>query len=314
MGAKKLIILSAAAFLLIGCAKHEDISSEDEKESTSETKATYNITWRNDDGSILKSDTGVKEGSMPSYNGTPTKEGDAKYEYVFSGWDPALAVVTSNQAYTATYDKVVSQSWKISHGVVPMFDEQASFTYGLYPPEEISDEALIETLSEITPTGLPDSWVEYNYDYYATFNSKWFACKPVEWKVVQIEDNETETVYTAISTNIIDGWIFDNDRNDNVYSSSDIKVWLNQQFYNSAFYLGDEYLKAINSGSEKISLPSEGFMNNAEYGFNGNSDRIAEDTDYAKARQYNTDLQIYWTSSIKNGTYVLVVNGLGSLN
>ena len=55
-------------------------------------------------------------------------------------------------------------------------------------------------------------------------------------------------------------------------------------------------------------------MNNAEYGFNGNSDRIAEDTDYAKARQYNSDLQIYWTCSIKNGTYVLVVNGAGSLN
>ena len=65
--------------------------------------ASYTITFKNWDGSVLQS-TQVEEGQMPQYTGaTPTKPSDSQYSYTFSGWTPQIVAATADATYTATY-------------------------------------------------------------------------------------------------------------------------------------------------------------------------------------------------------------------
>jgi len=65
---------------------------------------TYTITWKNWDGTTLKTDTNVAYGTTPSYDKTtPVKTADAQYSYTFSGWSPSISNVTGDKTYTALF-------------------------------------------------------------------------------------------------------------------------------------------------------------------------------------------------------------------
>ena len=71
------------------------------------TTREYEITWKNHDGTTLDTDI-VKYGVTPEYSGaTPTKASDSKYNYTFSGWNPGIAAVTSDEVYTAVFEKAL---------------------------------------------------------------------------------------------------------------------------------------------------------------------------------------------------------------
>ena len=64
----------------------------------------FTITWKNYDGTILKTDTDVTYGSLPTYDGsTPTKDPTVANVYTFNGWTPNIVVVTNDAIYTATF-------------------------------------------------------------------------------------------------------------------------------------------------------------------------------------------------------------------
>ena len=64
---------------------------------------TFTIKFVNDDGTELQSVT-VAYGEMPAYTGkTPVKPADTDYTYKFRGWEPAIASVTGEATYKATY-------------------------------------------------------------------------------------------------------------------------------------------------------------------------------------------------------------------
>ena len=70
----------------------------------------YTVTWKNDDGTELKTDT-VDYGTTPVYNGTtPTKAADAHYVYVFKEWSPSITAVTGDITYTAVYDEIPNEN------------------------------------------------------------------------------------------------------------------------------------------------------------------------------------------------------------
>lgn len=65
--------------------------------------AKYNVTFVNDDGTLLYT-TEVTEGETPVYEGVaPEKAANAQYSYTFAGWSPELAPATEDAVYTATY-------------------------------------------------------------------------------------------------------------------------------------------------------------------------------------------------------------------
>ena len=65
---------------------------------------TYNVIWRNWDGSWLDVTRDVYD-VLPDYEGpTPARPSDDSYFYVFAGWTPEIKVVTEDTEYTAVYN------------------------------------------------------------------------------------------------------------------------------------------------------------------------------------------------------------------
>ena len=95
---------------------------------------SYTVTWKNSDGSTLKTEQ-VNYGATPVYSGaTPVKPATAQYTYTFTGWLPAVSAVTSDTTYTAQFGSTVNKykvTWKDADGTVLETDNNVS--YGTTP-------------------------------------------------------------------------------------------------------------------------------------------------------------------------------------
>ena len=110
----------------------------------------YTVTWKNEDGSVL-AETSVPYGSVPTYNGIPTKEGNAEFSYTFAGWAPEVVAVTGNAEYTATYTEAVNSytvTWNNWDG--SQLDQQV-LDYG-ETPEYTGEAPVKEGNAEFTYT------------------------------------------------------------------------------------------------------------------------------------------------------------------
>ena len=95
------------------------------------TKNSYTITWLNEDGSEMDSET-LEYGAMPAHD-VPTKEATAEYTYVFAGWGKEITSVTGNETYTATFTATKRQytiTWLSDDGATI---DQDNIAYGLTP-------------------------------------------------------------------------------------------------------------------------------------------------------------------------------------
>lgn len=94
----------------------------------------YVIVFQDQNGNVLQYSV-EQEDATPEYTGaTPTKESTAQYDYTFSGWTPAIAPVTGDATYTATYDATVRSytiTWVNEDGT-SILDEQV-LSYGATP-------------------------------------------------------------------------------------------------------------------------------------------------------------------------------------
>ena len=89
-------------------------------------KNIYQISWTNEDGSLLKTDK-VAYGDTPKYEGDiPEKASTAEYSYHFSGWDKELEPAHEDTTYIAVYSDNVNQ-YKIA---VKASDARTGDTFG----------------------------------------------------------------------------------------------------------------------------------------------------------------------------------------
>lgn len=114
----------------------------------------YTITWIVGD---VTSETTVKHGETPSYDGTPTKTEDAQYTYEFSGWTPEVVKATGNATYTAQFTGVL-RSYDITFVVDGQEDKVVSTNYGETPVYDVDNDEEADT-----PTKTED--VQYSYTF-----------------------------------------------------------------------------------------------------------------------------------------------------
>ena len=147
----------------------------------------YTVTWKNWDGTVLKTEENVSYGTIPEYNGEiPTKVGDAQYTYTFKGWSQEIAAVTGDTEYTAVFEQTVNTytvTWKNWDGSL-IYAEEAD--YGTVPkykdetPKKASDAQYSYEFAGWTPE---IAVVTGDVTYTATFREtvKTYTVTWVNW-------------------------------------------------------------------------------------------------------------------------------------
>ena len=246
-------------------------------------------------------------------------------------------------------------------GIIPVVTEN-TVTYGLYPQKNVNDSSLVSALNALTTTE-SNGWYLYDGEYYAKVSANpyskdyqfdngttivsgttyWFKCEPITWNVLSDANGE----YYILSSVLLDAHCYydfssaddeseeyrtNNGIYHNNYEYSDIRSWLNDEFYISAFALHNSFIQettvdnsasttdsdenpyACENTEDKVFLPSYQDYINSSYGFSApnNPDdarRLCKTTDWARARgawcdtryyPYNGD---YWTRSPCSGDY-----------
>ncbi len=127
------------------------------KATYTSSKNSYTIIFADEDGTTIKSYT-VEYGVVPEYDGeTPVKASTRQYKYEFAAWSPAVAQVTDDATYKATYKSelrkyavtfkngdVVLQNSEVAYGTIPSYD-------GAKPTKE-SDTEFDYTFSGWSPS------------------------------------------------------------------------------------------------------------------------------------------------------------------
>ena len=301
-------------------------------------------------------------------------------DFVFKGWyhedikvsnDATFTFVMPTNDYSLAahfFTKAEEEEERaIKYAIRPILSNDGkTITYGLYPQKNVNDPSLITKLNKLT-TPESNGWYLYNNDYYAKVSAKpifssyefdngttivsgttyWFKCEPITWNILSNNNGE----YYILSSVLLDVHCYCSSESirtidgkrvyENNYEYSDIRTWLNNDFYNSAFALGNAHIQttivdnsgattgprnnpyACNNTKDKVFLPSYKDYINSSYGFSTSTDstntRCCKITDWARARGalrfsdlYNG---AYWTRSpdVGNSSYAQGVNYDGYL-
>lgn len=155
-----LIYLPLISLTLIGC---------NNEPSSSSTSNTFVITWKNYNGVVLEVDKNVEKNSTPTYNGkAPTRPDDATYTYTWSGWNPSIKLVTSNQTYIATFSRKEKEPEKVTAPAHTLKDNNPPIIVG-----GKGDEVSEATWNSFKNGAQSKFNGHYNYTYTVTYISSY---------------------------------------------------------------------------------------------------------------------------------------------
>lgn len=169
---KLFVAVGTLSLLITGCNVNivNTTSSEEPK------PVTYTITWKNYDGKVLEVDDEVLENSVPTYDGLkPTKESDAQFSYVWTGWTPEVTKATANAEYVATYKSETNKytvTWKNDNGDVLKTEDLLYGTTPEYSGETPTKADTVEhtyTFEKWSPEIAP---ITQNTTYVASFKEE----------------------------------------------------------------------------------------------------------------------------------------------
>ncbi len=277
---------------------------------------------------------GSKEFWASSTNGCATHQfsdpGAAYVERDFSTYESFATLTCDDDRYVPSGNE--------SLGITPMFStKNKTVTYGLYPQKNVNDPSLVSALNQLAESAEPESngWYLYDGEYYAKVEAVpldedykfdndtaiasgttyWFKCEPISWTILTndyVDADDNHLGYYLLSDVLLDAHCYDNDSNN--YKDSEIRSFLKNDFYNSAFALGNSYIQTttVDNSAEikdKVFLPSYQDYTNSSYGFSTDESRYCKTTDWVRARgaycetddpscQYNG---VYWALSTDSG-------------
>ncbi len=300
--------------------------------------AQWNLVWYsiayNLDGGTLPYDAPTSYSIESDYSlPVPTRQ-----NHTFTGWKCSgtdISAITPGRTgeltLTATWE--YSTEWKNIHGINPVISPNGStLTYGLYPQSRVTNSSLINSIKNNGTLNLDTGWYLYDDDYYASvyatpysngyvFNDGativageeyWFKCEAINWKVLESSDN----TYFILATVLLDAHCFYHENVNrtingetiypNNYEYSDLREWLNDDFYQNAFGFNNSYIQkteidnststtdsesnpyVCNNTEDYVYLPTYKDYLNPDYGFSSStsshSSRYCYTTDYARAR------------------------------
>ena len=169
-----------------------------------EALRTYTITWKNYDGSTIKTDT-VNYGSHPSYSGaTPTKPNDGDTAYTFDFWFPEFnqdTVITGDTTYTARFTENTTSytiRWENSDGTLIKEEEVAEGRKPQYTgeiPTKAADAQYTYTFSGWSPA-IREAYDDavYTAQYDTTLKKYTIQFKNYDGSVLQSSEVEYGTV------------------------------------------------------------------------------------------------------------------------
>ena len=216
-------------------------------------------------------------------------------------------------------------------GVFPyLSNDNKTVQYGFYPQSYVKDKELIKSLNELNESD--NYWYYYEDSYYVkeiakvykgdsySFNDNtsivngdeyWFKCEPITWDVLCNENGN----YTLVSSLLLDVGVYYNNYENRIinekniyandYEYSDIREWINNEFFNSAFRLNNKNIvnTSINNNEDKVYLLSYQDYTNEDYSFSLDSNvsktREVQVTDYVKVKgawcNKDKNTSSYWT-------------------
>ena len=145
-----------------GTSTFDNSASGDANVYDTKLHKRYEITWQNEDETVLETDV-VDADTLPLYNGeTPVKVSTDTADYTFSGWTPEVTAANADTTYTATY----GETKKLLVGHSLSFKGNIAVNFYYFIPEQYNEPLTVRfhyrgndydgTLNPVTVSG-------YNY-------------------------------------------------------------------------------------------------------------------------------------------------------
>ena len=261
---------------------------------------------------------------------TDVDNGFVEFKYELKNLVPNADIVYSTEMF---YDDAIQEDPYIKDGDYIYFGEypqtlkSSTITILDFPPDERgyyrgSDGYYYAKVVAAPYNGAIDYTFANGSTPVVNGQEYYFKVEPIKWRILKTGD----VYYDVLCESIIANQAYDNESNK--YDDSDVRMWLNETFYNTAFSdFQKHYIKQVtvdnsltstgygandyvcDDTNDKIYLPSYSEVTNTEYKFSSNhsaSDpyRIKTVTDYARATGTWTNMS-EWDGNMGSGIWML---------